>query len=213
MQGLRPEAVEPGREAARHLRRHGRDLGHAPQQGLKIETCAPHQQRHAAAGRDLARDGGRHGGPAPGADLLPGGEKAIEVVRAGRAFLRRGLGRDEGKIRIDLARVRVDDLAAQLAREMERQGGLAGTCGTGQADDGAGRGIRAGSGRGGGHAHAPAPGAMPLKPPCGAPRQGVPGRTMPASYLPSSARRTFSGTSPLTSAPWLAADLMMVELM
>lgn len=51
------------------------------------------------------------------------------------------------------------------------------------------------------------------KPPKGGARQGVPLRTSPLRYLSVRAMRTFSGTRPLMSAPWLAAALTMVELM
>ena len=183
----------------------GRNIGNAAQQGLKIKARAAHQQRGSAARQQFAGSGRGLCRPLPGADLVRRGQKAVEMMRAGGALLRRGLGRDQRKIGIDLARVGVDHLAVQLARQKQGRGCFARTRGPGQADH------RRGS-RGGRRLCVPAH-YETRKPPCGAARQGVPGRTSPLAYFSRRLRRTFSGTMPLTSAPWLAAALTMVELM
>ena len=202
MQGGRAFSVQAGFQAHADGRVQGRDVGNAAQQGLKIQARAAHQQRGLAARQQFAGLGRSLLRPLPGADFLPRGQKAIEVMRTAGAFFRRGLGRDQRKVGVHLARVGIDHFPVQLAGQGQGRGGFARTRGTGQTDD------RRGKGRRGFPGH-----YETRKPPCGAARQGVARRTSPLAYFSSSLRRTFSGTRPLTSAPWLAAALTMVELM
>ena len=120
------------------------------------------------------------------------------MMRAGRALLRRGLGGDAGEVGVDLPGIGIDDLRIQRLGQLDGGRRLAAARGPGKADDGQGR-AHALSGR--------------RKPPKGAERQGVPCRTSPRALFSSRRSRTFSGTSPWMSAPWLAAALTMVELM
>lgn len=124
-------------------------------------------------------------------------------MRTTGAFFRRGLGRDQRKVGVHLARVGIDHFPVQLAGQGQGRGGFTRTRGTGQTDDRRGKGRRG------------FPGHYETRnPPCGAARQGVaPAHFAVGVFFQQLAAHVFGHQAFDVRAVAGPAALTMVELM
>ena len=125
MQRRRPFGLHPRAHGGADLRRDRRHRRKPLGQRLEVEPGAADQDRHAPGGAHLAQGRLDIREPAPDRIVLRRIDMAIEPVRHARLLLRRRPRRDDAQVAIDLHRVGIDDRAADLPRQRERQRRLA----------------------------------------------------------------------------------------
>ena len=121
----RPFALHPGAHRRPDFLRDRRHRRQPLRQRLEIQPGAADQDRYAPGGASLIQGRRDIREPAPDRIVLRRVHMAIEPVRHPRLLLRRRPRRDDAQVAIDLHRIRIDDRAADLARQRQRQRRLA----------------------------------------------------------------------------------------
>ncbi|KAF0133187.1 MAG: phosphoserine phosphatase [Xanthobacteraceae bacterium] len=121
----RRDTLRLAADALTNVRRHSRNRGKPLGERLEIEAGTADEDRQHASG--LGRDDlGLHGrNPAADREILGGVHGAVEPVRRRRHLPGRGAGGDDGEIAIDLHGIGIDDDAAEVAGQVQRQCRLA----------------------------------------------------------------------------------------
>ena len=98
-----------------------RHLGYAAQKVLEIHACAAHKERDVVPSPDFKDL--FPGKPNPGGDIhgLVRVQPAVEMVRAVRLLLCARLGRNDGKIPVQLPGIAVDNFSLKLFCQFEGQ--------------------------------------------------------------------------------------------